>query len=449
MATTSEHSFKFIDVSIYLAIMCGILVAIFILIPIPIFYKIGFLAFGLIVVMFLINSYFGLMVFLCVRPSIQPLLDDFYIIEGVPTVGVFTLLIIIFLLFKFFTDKTYTIKIPNIEFLLLLIPFSLFSIFNSINITDSLAHLMRLVGWLSIYIFIFNLVKNKEDAKKIIIVLICSAFYPIIIGYYQLFTHSGYTDLLRGLNRITSTFGGQANAAAIFFSMIFFITMTFFAQSKNLLTRRLLLLVIAFILILIVFTYHRSSQLGLLAGLLIISIFNRKMLKVMVPLFLLVALVFHDEIGKRIIELYEPPSKYAGSSLSTRFELWSISLKLILQHPILGCGIGMADNLIGKHFVFMPPHNDYLRLAVEIGIIGSLLFVIFLMLEIRYYLIKLITNTNKELNVFALGLLIYFIVVSISQNNFYNVTNMGVLFSMLAVSKKLNLIQQKNRVSIT
>lgn len=450
MRTTSRFSdYKEISIkytSTGFTIVCGLIGAVMVLLPVHIFFKIGFLVFISMALVFFVNPLFAMMIFLFIRPSIEPLIN-IQIVPGIPIVGFFALWITIFLVFEFLRNRTYNLKIPNIGLLWLLLPFSIFSMFNSVNMIVSFAHLLRVIGWISIYVLIFNLVKTRDDTKKVIIVLILSSVIPLIVGYYQLFTHTGMIDRLRGINRITSVFAGQPDTCAVFFSMIFFITLFLFTQAKVLLMRIILLIAKILILILIIFTYHRGSWIGLLMGMVIISFFHKKILKYIIPLFLLITVLFPAQITQRITEIFMPPTKYVTSALSTRVDLWKTSLfQAIPQHPFFGCGIGGADEAIRKYFILKAiPHNDYLRLAVEIGILGALLYVTFLVLEIRYYLKKIITNTNRELNVIVLGLLIYFIITSFAQNNFYNVNNMAIVFSMLAVSKKMNLYADRQR----
>ncbi|MBM2833966.1 MAG: hypothetical protein HW406_1127, partial [Candidatus Brocadiaceae bacterium] len=134
----------------------------------------------------------------------------------------------------------------------------------------------------------------------------------------------------------------------------------------------------------------------------------------------------------------------AMDSLTSRFILWKVSFfTLIPQHPFFGSGIGTAGEAIEKYLGHKNiPHNDFLRLSVEIGIFGAILYVIFIIKEIRYYISKIITKTNRELNVVVLAMFIFFTLSSFAQNMFYNVINMTILCAMLAISKKMNFIEK-------
>lgn len=61
---------------------------------------------------------------------------------------------------------------------------------------------------------------------------------------------------------------------------------------------------------------------------------------------------------------------------SGRIGMWTVTYKSFIEAPILGKGAGSASELMVKNFPPMAhPHNDYLRLLHDYGIIGFLLWV--------------------------------------------------------------------------
>ncbi len=436
--------------SLFLSLICaflfGIIGAIIVVSFVPIFYKLGIVVFLMMTCIFFTHPLFAMMMFFFVRPLIEGL-GDKQIVSGIPFSGIFPLLIISILIFKFLSDKSYTIAIPNIGLLLFLLPISVFSMFHSVAVVVSIVHLLKFLGWLSVYIFVFNIVKTKEDARKIMLALVFSSVIPLLVGYYQIFTHTGYIDKLREITRVTSVFGGQPDPCATYFSSVFLIMLFLYIHSKNLLTKRLLFVAMPLTFIVVIFTYHRVSWIGLTVGIGIILLFNKKMIKYAIPLLLLGIIIFHAEIVIRIREFFEPPpTRYAMNSLTARTNIWKICIsELIPRHPFLGSGIGLTGILTKKYFgEEYVPHNDFLRLSVELGIFGTILYFSFMIKEIRYYLAKIFTKSNRELNVIVLAILIFFVISSVAQNVFYNVMNMTVIFAMLAISKKMNFIEDVN-----
>ncbi|MBK7970501.1 MAG: O-antigen ligase family protein [Bacteroidetes bacterium] len=81
------------------------------------------------------------------------------------------------------------------------------------------------------------------------------------------------------------------------------------------------------------------------------------------------------------------PSNYLGSASSNeRLNLWYHSYHLFKEHPVIGVGagnwkidlpsVGLRGLYRGysENLVFLQPHNDYIWIVCELGIIGLLLF---------------------------------------------------------------------------
>lgn len=69
------------------------------------------------------------------------------------------------------------------------------------------------------------------------------------------------------------------------------------------------------------------------------------------------------------------------SRLNNRFTTWDEAIALIEMHPLLGNGIGAAGDTLSAHSVainWVTPHNAFLKVTVEMGVFGTLLFLIFL-----------------------------------------------------------------------
>jgi O-antigen ligase len=63
-----------------------------------------------------------------------------------------------------------------------------------------------------------------------------------------------------------------------------------------------------------------------------------------------------------------------------RWEIWEAALKVLERHPIVGVGVGAFKVVVDRELPSGFPHqasahNAYLNTAVELGVIGALLFV--------------------------------------------------------------------------
>lgn len=60
---------------------------------------------------------------------------------------------------------------------------------------------------------------------------------------------------------------------------------------------------------------------------------------------------------------------------------WDQAITLIELHPLTGNGIGSAGDTLSAHSVavnWVTPHNAFLKVTVEMGLFGTLLFALFL-----------------------------------------------------------------------
>jgi len=91
----------------------------------------------------------------------------------------------------------------------------------------------------------------------------------------------------------------------------------------------------------------------------------------------ILAIVFPRLIG------HDLTGATAGESLKVRFELWKAGVRVLLAHPLFGVGLDrfflFLDQFATPQLKVMwtgrlNPHNDFLRIAAEFGLVGLSLF---------------------------------------------------------------------------
>lgn len=139
---------------------------------------------------------------------------------------------------------------------------------------------------------------------------------------------------------------------------------------------------------------------------------------------------------------------------SGRIEIWRMTLKLIIQKPILGCG---TDNLklglrtyckedfnkfvLRAHAVPDKAHNEYLQIAATIGIPVLVIYLIFVS-TILFPKMKLMLKDK-------LYLIISITIISYLTQAFFNISTIGVapLFWMiLGLSDNEDFINKLNKI---
>lgn len=93
---------------------------------------------------------------------------------------------------------------------------------------------------------------------------------------------------------------------------------------------------------------------------------------------------FHDRVAVAVAELeaWKSGQSNETSSMGTRLDFYANSLKLLEQRPLLGYGTGGLAAAFEKQTSgteVLPtknPHNEYLMLAVQVGLLGPLLLLL-------------------------------------------------------------------------
>jgi O-antigen ligase len=111
-----------------------------------------------------------------------------------------------------------------------------------------------------------------------------------------------------------------------------------------------------------------------------------------------------------------------GISVSTsgRTTMWPIVIDSAMQHPVLGGGLGSSQEALGE---YIQPHNEYLRVWHDGGIIGVslLVFVFFswlLHLRRQYVWAVRTSRPHPEIELAALFTLLGIVLAAITDNGF-------------------------------
>lgn len=143
------------------------------------------------------------------------------------------------------------------------------------------------------------------------------------------------------------------------------------------------------------------------------------------------SMVFQDRINiiSEDLERYQQGDVDLSNSIGSRLEFYENSLLLIKEHPVTGSGTGSFateyQNLAqqkGQQAV-NHPHNEYLLIAVQWGVIGLSLFIYLL-----YLLWKSSRQLEKPQQMMAQGLVLA-IVIGCLFNSFWLDTTEGHIFA--------------------
>src|SRR2546428_7949047 len=192
---------------------------------------------------------------------------------------------------------------------------------------------------------------------------------------------------LQGSNRIVgyeAPLTGNPNDLALMLNLILPLSVALFLIARRTLVRTVLLVVIALDVIAVVVTFSRGGFLTLAT---IIVMYLWKLRKRLAGGWawsvLVVALACLPLLPSGYFDRLSTITNIESDSTGSAQERWRAKLaaaNLVVQNPIVGVGVGMNTLALNEergHYS-VPVHNVYLVYAVELGILGLVLFLMLL-----------------------------------------------------------------------
>jgi O-antigen ligase len=186
---------------------------------------------------------------------------------------------------------------------------------------------------------------------------------------------------------------GDPNHLAVMLDVPLLVLLPFYLRlERGHRLKRPLAAALGFMLILLLATLSRSGALGLGVGLLVLGVPYRRYLRTRALLAPLagVALVLAYVLYSRwhfFSVVLRSRVQTGGASSSAHFAVYDFIPQIVHSHPLLGLGL----NTFSVYYEFVTgksnwgPHSFWVALIVETGLVGLLLFVVFL----RYVYVRL------------------------------------------------------------
>lgn len=252
------------------------------------------------------------------------------------------------------------------------------------------------------------------------------ALIILIIALYQLVDKPGKPDF------IVSTMANKNLLASILFLSL---PCLLFNLKKSTLWRLISTITLAGTVLILVFTEARGAILATIAFTAVLVFGYRFFLRSHDPFpkftrIAAPALVLAIVGGALVVFQFQ--SRFSGlldsTTLSERKVLWSNTVEMIQDHPITGVGAGnwkIHNNAYGLEGfrakagtgleIFQRPHNDYLWVFSETGVIGFLVYLIMLGLSIHLCIVRIRGSNGSsevQLHLMLLGTLIGYILIA-------------------------------------
>lgn len=340
----------------------------------------------------------------------------------------------------------FKIKISQnrINIILILILFYIFMIFTLFYTKSEVFSLQKTLLFLtSIIAFIYPILKKGFNLDKFLKHLIITSLLGAswFVLHYSLWLTSNNLINIENFKLIKSQYLSIAYVLGILIILLFNKSLLLFSN-KN--TKIFILLLL---IILLISTGGRGPLLAVILTIFIKFIFNlhKKMtfkinMKPLINFFILIQIpiiliifffnrqistLIHSSINRLSYFLaFFESNKSLGNSINSRIELMSFGIQKIFDNPInfiFGYGVGSFGVLYDGIDKQNSPHNLFIELFFEFGLIGFLLFLTFL------YLLFQKTNKNNKITIF--------IFVYIFLNFIYGGTIIGlrIVFAFLCL----------------
>lgn len=408
-------------VLIFLSALFILLATIILFLPLAGLAKIFLIASGLIFFISLFNYRFGFLLFLFIRPLIDFATDQRLFSIGNLNVsllfvyGGLMLIFSIFVLINNFSElKEKKLFIPWLLFIL----WSLYSFSYSFDIVSSFKELSRYLSIFFSFILGGMLIKKSEQLTVLIKVIIFSSLIPAGVALSQYFSGTGLLE--NGDNRLLGT---MAHPNMLAFYLLLPITLSIFIflnVKKNRLESYAYLMVALFLIFILVFTYTRGAYVALILIFLLIGLLKFKKFLLVAGLSFLFFYAVSLPFQERFNTLFKADPY---GSISWRIGLYRDSLGYIKESPIIGYGLGLAEEVISRNRDFRlgatQPHNDYLRVTLDGGLVGLgfyLILIATLLFELFLFYKKETRPRLKMLNVFLLAFSLSLYAMSLGDN---------------------------------
>jgi O-antigen ligase len=305
-----------------------------------------------------------------------------------PSLGVFHLAklsaglaLVVYLLDRLCCGRSITVMTPAVRVLLYLSLLSLLSIPFSRWPGGSVNELTN--NFLK-SILVFFLVANKVTTVRRMKLLIGSmAVWGIVMAWTGVRDYASGNMAYSGL-RIAgyeSPLTADPNDLALTLNLVLGLLLGLYLASDNLLKRLPLLATMIFLAAGIVASFSRGGFLTLLAllGFLLFKQIKQRGLVALAPFLLLLVLalpLLPRGYGERMYSIYDTSTDTTGSA-DIRWKVMVEGLKLMLENPLVGLGLGMHGlEFPNRGLGWTGVHSAFIQIGADLGVPGFLLYLL-------------------------------------------------------------------------
>jgi putative inorganic carbon (HCO3(-)) transporter len=256
----------------------------------------------------------------------------------------------------------------------------LISIPGSVDPAGGIKEWARLGSGLAIYLMVAEVVHDERHARRFVIAILASSLVPLAVAVWQWLTGGGYFFLgfvgTEFANRPEGTFGHPA-ALGSYLVILLTLLITLFYSISSRAVRTLFLGWAAAATAALALTLARTQWLGMVVSGSVLGLLKRWRVA-MLAIALAVMLVLAVPLLRERLT--------ATHSVGWRIDLWQAATTLAWPPTLRGLGLATSpwhiNQLLPK--VEAPPHDDYLKVLMETGVLGIMAYGAWLLALVRH-----------------------------------------------------------------
>jgi putative inorganic carbon (HCO3(-)) transporter len=324
--------------------------------------------------------------------------------------------------------------------------------------------IIRVTSFMVMFVVMFLMIESEKDYYSYIKVVILSAVFPALIGLLEFVTGAGLYSNPGFENRIAGTFG-HPNVFAYYLMIVISLIGATILHTKWLSKGDkpfLVLLAVVFSFLLIQ-TFTRGAWIGLflIGYLALLTKYTRRTIigSILIVVFTGVLSLSYISVNqiegvslppldsnplvKRFTDLFaEDPS----DSVIWRRNIWADMFEAGLTRPITAHGTGsieyVTEQVRGLALGALEVHNDYIKVFVEMGVIGLLMYLLLIAGMLAYFLDFYRTSRNVYI------LVVFYIVIALYFSSFYDnllrqTANMWIFFGLVGATIRYGMIEKE------
>ena len=370
----------------------------------------------------------------------------------------------------FFIVKKLATRQPFSTNRLTLILFGLFilasfiSVINSVNYASSFQGIVKLFKYLLIFLICSEEIKDRKHIERIVISIsagIClasiDALWQMVFGY-DFIRHNAMQSAI-GLPRPTAAFPNP-NVFGVYTAALtpLILGLAFFYFKGR---QRIALLFVGLLgLTGVGLSLSRGAGLGVFLAVLFLIIANKKKLLTLLLIGILVVFPF---VMPKNIKQWAKNVNYNPLVLmfnEDRISIYSNAINMIKNHPVIGVGVNTFSKNYAKYKTeaaekyahtadTIYAHNIYLQMAGEVGLLGLVLFLLFLTQVFRRnFIVSRKAKDDLYLKAVSLSLaasLLAFLVNGMTETSLYYPRVVMIFWYLIGVSLSLERLVNNHK----